>query len=359
MQQLIPLGWNESLTKEFAAFENKGLEAGRVAVENQDRYLVQTAHGEYHAEITGKLMFQAASPADWPKVGDWVVLSLFEEERKAIIHEILPRKSKLSRKEAGKRIEEQVLAANIDVIFIVQSLDNNFNLRRIERYLVMVYESQAQPVILLNKLDLDANFKERVNEVKRTVSNVPVMAVSAENNQGMASLKNSIKSGCTYAFIGSSGVGKSTLINKLLGADVQPTTEIRQKDGRGRHTTSRRELFVLPQGGCVIDTPGMRELQLWHSEDGVEQVFSEIEQLASQCHFSDCSHTSEIKCAVLQAVANGEIESSRYLSYVKLQKELAYLESKQNLNSQLEKKRKDKELHCMIKQVYKERKINN
>lgn len=356
MNYLEKIGWDDYFQQFFEPFGKNDLEPGRVAVEAKDRYAVLTEMGELTAEVTGKLRFSASSPAELPKVGDWVALRIFSEEEKAIIDSVLPRKTKFSRKVAGIKTDEQVLAANIDVIFIVQGLDGNFSLRRLERTLVMVYESGAKPIIILNKTDLCEDLEEKIAAVEESILNVTVLAVSAKKNDGIDTLKKLIYEGKTYAFIGSSGVGKSTLINNLVGKDVQQTAEVREFDARGRHTTTRRELIVLPDGGCVIDTPGLRELQLWSVDEGLNETFNDIDELAVDCHFKDCTHTQEIKCAVLEALANGGLSQERYDSYVKLQSELDFLESRQKTPRFLERKRKEKEMQRALKKVVKMKK---
>ena len=356
MIDLKKLGWNAFFEKAFASYRDSGFAAGRVAVEHKDRYWILTACGEYPAEVTGKLMFGAESAADFPKVGDWVVVTIFEDEQKAIIHHVLPRKSKFMRKAAGKKLDEQIVAANIEVVFVVQSLDQNFNVRRLERYLVMVHESKASPVIILNKADLCPESAARVAEIGKLMPDLPVVAVSAKTDVGMDTLRGLIKEGLTFAFIGSSGVGKSSLINKLVGEEVLKIAEVRETDSRGRHTTARRQLLVLPTGGCLIDTPGMRELQLWHTDEGLDETFADIERLAADCHFADCTHTAEIKCAVLAAVASGDLPEKRYQNYLKMRKELAHFESTVNKESFLERKRKQKEMHRALNKLLKERK---
>ena len=283
------------------------------------------------------------------------MLQLFADGM-AIIHDILPRKTKFSRKVAGKKFDEQVMATNIDVIFIVQGLDNNFNPRRLERTLVMVNESGVKPVIILNKSDLCESTQDKVEQTKEILKDIPIIAVSAKENKGINELKSFLKEGETFAFIGSSGVGKSTLINKLVGQDILKTQEVRSGDSKGRHTTARRELIVLADGGCLIDTPGMRELQLWHADEGLSDTFSDIDDLAENCHFSDCSHTKEIKCAVLSAIESGDLVQGRYDSYIKLQKELKFLASKNSKEGYVEHRKKDKRFGKMYKQIMKEKK---
>ncbi len=350
MKALEKLGWCARFDVAFQPYREQDFQVGRISVENRDCFSVITEHGELTAEVSGRLLFNRESAADLPKVGDWAVLQMFESEQKAIIHDLLPRKTRVSRKASGKTVDEQVLAANIDVIFIVQSLDRNFNLRRLERSLVMVNEGGARPAIILNKIDLCDDFEQKVAEAREIAGGAPVLPLSAKSGDGVAGLRKMIGKTETFAFIGSSGVGKSTLINSLIGAAVQKTAEVRSGDSKGRHTTTRRELIVLPQGGCLIDTPGMRELHLWHAEEGLQETFQDIEELAKQCHFSDCTHTREKRCAVLAALASGELEKARHESYLKLQGELEFLESKRSKNS-YETRKKERTLGKLYKQI--------
>lgn len=337
------LGWNEFFQNQYDSHINKNIfEPGRIAVENKHRYIVFSRYGELSAEISGKLLFSADAAASFPKVGDWVMMNVFPEEQKAIIQEIFGRKTVFSRKAAGIKIEEQIVAANIDVLFIVQSLDSNFNLRRLERYLVMAGNGGIEPVVVLSKSDLCSNATERVEAVKRMSADTRVVSLSAVTGQGIDTLREIIVSSRTYAFVGSSGTGKSTLINSLAGDNIQLTNEVRQKDSRGKHTTTRREMIILPGGGIVIDTPGMREFHLWASEESIGEVFDEIDLLARDCRFSDCRHINEKDCSVLKALHSGQISSERYNSYMKLMREQEFLESKTDLNAFLEKKKKDK-----------------
>ena len=349
METLKALGWDKFFEEQFDKYRSSGFEPGRITIEQKERYMVHTAYGEFTGEVSGKLLYSTESNSDFPKVGDWVVLSIFKEESKVIVHEVLKRKNKFSRKFPGRKTEEQVLAANIDFIFIVQSLDENYNLRRIERYITMVHESKAEPVILLNKSDLDKDPVKKLSEVQKFFPGIKCFTLSSINNIGIEPLKEIIHSGITYAFSGSSGVGKSTIINKLAGKDIFNTQEVRIKDSRGKHTTTHRQLIFLENGGLVIDTPGMRGLELWNAPSGIAETFNEIDQYAECCHFSNCTHTSEIRCAVINALHNGKISEARYKSYLKLQKELRYLETKQDKFSYLESKKKMKILHRAIK----------
>jgi ribosome biogenesis GTPase len=332
MTSLYQLGWNAYFDQHFKPFQQQGFNAGRIAVENRDNYVVLTDNQEYRAEVTGKLLFNANSSSELPKVGDWVVVSIFETEKKSIIHEVLPRQTKFSRKIAGKKTEQQILATNIDYIFIVQSCDDDFSLRRLERQLVMVHEGGVQPIVVLNKIDLCDNYEDYISQITRIVHDTEIVAVSAKTDLGLDRLKNCLKQGKTYAFIGSSGVGKTSLINKIIGEDIYKTHEVRDKDSKGRHTTSRRELIVIPAGGLLIDTPGLREFQLWEADAGLDEVYSEIADLSDGCRFSDCTHTQEIGCAVID----------RYESYLKLSRELAYLKNKQEQQNRYNSKQKFK-----------------
>ncbi|MFA6544011.1 MAG: ribosome small subunit-dependent GTPase A [Limisphaerales bacterium] len=323
---LTQLGWNARLEAAFAPHRSAGLVPARVAVEHRHFFTVFTVDAELTAQVAGKLLHESVLAA-MPKVGDWVALTLQEEQEvKATIHAVLPRATQICRKEAGRKAVEQVLAANIDVVFVVQGLDDNFNLRRLERFLVMVHEGGAKPVILLNKTDLCPHTAQRIAEVQAAVGGTPVLAVSALKGAGVKGLWQWIHEGVTVAFIGSSGVGKSTIINRLFGEDIQDTLPVRETDAKGRHTTTRRELIVLPRGGVVMDTPGMREFHLWLADTGLQDTFPEIEEIALRCHFTGCGHTVEKKCAVLGAVESGELTDDRYRNYLKLRADLQKLE---------------------------------
>lgn len=349
MPTLESLGWSPFFEEAFAPLREFGFTPARVVVEHRRAFLLQSETGEVAGEASGKLYHTACSAAELPKVGDWVAVTLLEREPKAIIHHVLPRKTKFSRKAAGEREVEQVIAANIDLLFIIQGLDNNFNLRRLERYLVMAWESRATPVIILNKADICPRTEEHLAAASKIAPGVAAYAVSAHTGAGMDEIARLPKEGETVAFIGSSGVGKSTIINRLLGSEVLRTAQVREDDSRGRHTTTHRELFILPGSGLVIDTPGMRELQLWYAEEGLEETFADIEELARRCRFADCTHSHEVRCAVLEALDRGEITSERYASYQKLQKETAYMESRRDSRTQREKKKK---ISLAVKEFY-------
>jgi ribosome biogenesis GTPase / thiamine phosphate phosphatase len=286
-------------------------------------------------------------------VGDWVAVKPLEGEKRGIIQAVLPRKSKFSRKMPGERIAEQIVSSNIDTVFIVSGLDGgrNFNLRRIERYLTLAWSSGAIPVIVLNKADLCPDTGQLIRSVDEIAPGVSVHAVSARERTGLEELKKYLSKGTTVAFLGSSGVGKSSLINALLGEEKQETGQVRGDDRMGRHTTTRRELILLPSGGVMIDTPGMREIQMWNGEDGLQETFEDIEILAKECRFADCTHNKEPGCAVKSAISQGELDLARFESYRKLQSELAYLASKEELGARRYEKQKWKKVAKWVKAI--------
>ena len=354
--ELNLFGWNHSIEELFAPFAGEHIVPGRVTLEYQHIYRLQTTDGEVLAKVTGKMRYQASGRVDFPVVGDWVAVLLDEGEGRAVIQAILPRRSKFSRKVAGSRTEEQVVAANVDTVFLVSALNQEFNVRRIERYLATAWESGANPVIVLNKADLCTDVQGRVRDAAATAPGVPVHAISCAENRGLDALQRYLSEpGKTTAVLGSSGVGKSTLINRFMGREVGRVNEVREGNDRGRHTTTHRELMLIPSGGLIIDTPGMRELQLWEADDGVRDTFADVESLAGQCRFGDCRHESEPHCAVRNAVREGTIDQGRYESYLKLQKELAFLAGKDQLHIRLARKDREKKLCKLVKDIKKHR----
>ena len=347
---LTTLGWNEFFESAFHPYAAKGYACGRVALEHKHFYRVYSECGEVRGEIAGRLRHEALEQGDLPVVGDWVVIRPCPERDKVTIRAVLPRKSKFSRKVAGSRTEKQIVASNIDIVFLVTSLNQDFNPRRIERYLIVAWESGARPIIILSKSDLSDEIEERTREIKAAVGEVPILAISILTREGLNELSQYLKHGQTVALLGSSGVGKSTLINHLLGHEYLKVQETREHDGRGRHTTTHRELIVLPQGGLVIDTPGMRELQLWDGESGLHVAFADIETVAGHCYFSDCRHRDEPRCAIREALADGAIDRARYQSYEKLQKELTYLARKQDVRAEIAEKKRWKKLSRLASQ---------
>jgi len=348
--QLSAFGWNEFFAHHFQPYAASNYAPGRVAQEHKHFYRLYTERGEVLAEIAGKLRHEAGNRADLPAVGDWVVIRPRPEGDKVTIHAVMPRRSKFTRKVAGSRTEEQIVGTNIDTVFLVTSLNQDFNLRRIERYLIVAWESGATPVIILSKSDLCDEIEDRITETRKVAGGVPVHAISIVNQEGLKELTRYFRRGQTVALLGSSGVGKSTLINHLLGHDYLRVQEVREHDGRGQHTTTHRELILLPGGGLVLDTPGLRELQLWDGEGGLQHAFDDIEAFASRCYFSDCRHQAEPRCAVREALAQGMIDAERYLSYEKLQKEINYLARKQDIRAEIVEKKRWKKLSRLASQ---------
>ncbi|MBI2842819.1 MAG: ribosome small subunit-dependent GTPase A [Armatimonadetes bacterium] len=327
---LTRYGWNNHLTGAFREHEAAGRVPVRISLQVKNHYLALTEIGEIAAEPTGRLRYDAVTPQDFPVVGDWAAATILEESApRAQIHAVFARKSLFCRKEAGKRVVAQPVAANVDIVLIAVALDYDYSPNRIERYLALSRECGASPVVLLTKSDACADSTSKVDDVKMRMPDLPVIAISSVDGTGMDLLHEYLQPGVTCAVLGSSGVGKSTLINRLLGADVLKTREVRLTDSKGRHTTANRQLLVLPSGALVVDTPGMRELQLWDAREGISQTFPDIAELSSECHFPDCRHADEPGCAVLTAMADGLIDPAHLENYRKMSRELDYLSLRQ------------------------------
>jgi ribosome biogenesis GTPase / thiamine phosphate phosphatase len=342
---LVTLGWDDAWARAFAPFAAEGLGPGRVVRENRGLYRVLTEPGEVVASASGRLRLDARGRIDLPAVGDWVALRAETATARAVVQAVVPRRSAFIRRAAGEDGAEQVVAANVDSVLLVSGLDHDFNPRRIERYVLLAWESGARPVVVLNKADLRDDVADCRRAIEQLAPGVDVHAVSARDPSSLAVLQPYLAPGRTVALLGSSGVGKSTLLNRLIGSDVQATRAVRARDQRGRHTTTDRHLFVLPGGALAIDTPGMRELQLWEAGGGLQATFDDVESLAAGCRFRDCSHESEPGCAVRAAVAGGGLPADRLASFHKLRGELRHFQRKQDERVQAEENRKVRAVH--------------
>ena len=348
-------GWNSYFEAFWRGGEWKDAVPARVVAQQRKFWRVAGDFGECWAEASGKLRLAADKGADWPAVGDWVVAELHGAKSTAVIQEVLPRRSKFVRKSPGKKMEEQVIAANVETALLVSALDGDFNPRRVERYLAQCWESGARPVIVLNKADACEETRQKAAEMERVAIGTEVCVVSARTGEGFGELEEFLKPGHTLVLLGSSGVGKSTIANRLLGEMIQEVKPVRDSDSRGRHTTTTRELFALPGGALLMDTPGLREMQLWDVEDGVAQAFADIDSLAEECQFRDCSHEEEPGCAVQAALAAGTLDKARVENRRKLLREQEFLQRKVDPEARQEHKEQWKQLHRAQREKYQQR----
>ena len=348
--KLEDLGYNNEFEKFRLDNNLDRFEIGRVITEHKERYIVKTAKGEFESEITGNMRFTAKSRIDFPAVGDWVALTTYESDF-AIIHQILPRFSTIRRQAVGQFGEIQVIATNIDCAFLIQAVDRDFNINRLERYLTICNSSKVKPVIILSKTDLidESRMNEIVDTINARIKNVPIIAISNETQKGYEEINLFIEKGKTYCMLGSSGVGKSTLLNNLSGKRIMRTEPISQSSNKGRHVTSHRELTLLENGGILIDNPGMREVGIADSTSGLEITFDRIVGLSQNCKFKDCTHTTEIGCSVLEAIEKGEIDSASYENYLNMEREKVHFES-----TVAERRKKDKDFGKMVKNYKKD-----
>ena len=348
-------GWNAYFEAFWHGGDWKNAVPARAVAQQRKFWRVAGDFGECWAEASGKLRLAADEGADWPAVGDWVVAELHGEDATAVIQEVLPRRSKFVRKSPGKKMKEQVIAANVDSALLVSALDEDFNPRRVERYLAQCRESGAQPVVVLNKADACEDAREKAAEMERIAMGTAVCVVSARTGDGFGELEEFLRPGQTLVLLGSSGVGKSTIVNRLLGEAIQDVQPVRESDSKGRHTTTSRELFILPGGALLLDTPGLREIQLWEAEDGVAQVFADIDALAARCRFGDCRHEGEPGCAVQAALDAGTLDAARFENRRKLMREQEFLRRKVDPEARQEQKEQWKQIHRAARQKYLQR----
>lgn len=338
-------GYNNFFQKHFSEISDNGFIPARVAIEHKNIYIVYSEYGELSAELSGKFYFNAEEKEDFPAVGDWVVIRPLLDEQKALIEHVLPRQNVFARKSAGIKTEEQIIASNIDVLFIMTSLNLDLNINRLERYLTLALDKKLKAVIVLSKSDLCEDLEEKLEQIKRLSDEIPVHIISSIKGDGIDELKKYFSGNKTAAIVGSSGVGKSTFINTLLGENRLVVKDIGEYKDKGQHATTRRELIMLPEGGMIIDTPGMRELQLWEGGDGLSDVFADIEALFGTCRFSDCKHESEPGCAIREAIESGKIDEDKYQNYIKMQKEVKYFERRKDNKALIEEKKKWKKIY--------------
>lgn len=347
------IGFDEFFQKHHEDYNAETLLIGRICTEYKQNYKLFSEFGELNASISGKFRNKCQSREDFPSVGDWVLFEFLENENKAIIQKICPRNSKFSRKVAGQQTQEQIIASNVDFAFIVCALNYDFNLRRIERYLSLAWQSGATPVVILTKTDLCIEVQDKILEVENIAFGVDVHAISNISTAGIEVLQKYFFNNKTVVLLGSSGVGKSSLINNLAKEEIMNVNMLRNGIDKGRHTTTHKQMILLPNGGLIIDTPGIRELQLWGAEDGISQAFSDIEKFAKSCKFSDCTHANEPDCAVLQAINEGSLDVNRLENYLKVQKEQEYLTNRQTQSAAKVERDKWKAIHKQIKYLNK------
>jgi ribosome biogenesis GTPase len=350
-------GWNSYFEAIWCGDAREGLVPARVIAQQRGFWRAAGEFGECWGEAAGRLRLAADEGADWPAVGDWVAVEIRDGEKSALIQEVLPRRSRFVRKSPGKKMEEQVIAANVDTALLVSALDGDFNPRRVERYLAQCWESGARPVLVLNKIDECTEPEARAAEIERVALGAAVYLLSAKTGQGVEELERILSPGQTFVMLGSSGVGKSTIANRLLGESRQEVQPVRDGDSRGRHTTTARQLFVLPGGALLMDTPGLRELQLWDAEEGLTEVFADIDSLAAQCRFGDCKHEAEPGCAVRAALNAGTLDEARLESRRKLLREHEFLRRKVDPEARVEAKARFKHINREIRKVYRERNV--
>ncbi|OQY60465.1 MAG: ribosome small subunit-dependent GTPase A [Desulfobacteraceae bacterium 4572_88] len=350
---LKKLGFDKWFSDKTDSSESSDYEIARVTAVNKDSFQIRNKIKDVFAEVTGKMLFNADSPKDFPTVGDWVYVQFYDNESFAVIHEIIPRKSLLKRKTAGKRTEYQLIAANIDTALIIQSFGSDYNLRRLERYLVMINDANIQPVVLLSKSDLSTEHERnrKIADIQTLMPKIQTVEFSNMDHHGIDRIRDMLIPEKTFCLVGSSGAGKTTLLNNLTDDYVFETNAVREKDGKGRHTTTRRQLINLENNAMIIDTPGMRELGNIDVSAGINEIFKEISELSDQCLYDDCTHTNEKECAILHALQDGKISEARYQNYIKMNKETAH-----NEMSYFEKRRKDKNFGKLCKSVMKNKK---